>query len=137
MLKMTVGISGLLRLIERKLKKFRLPTGGITRKEEQQVMELLILRFICRDDARIRRLSSPTVIRVFDKLTKGDNNSSGDWELLDELHYYGELVGDMVMRYYDYEGDGIGYNCEVHYSLRRRRISIEGTSECLRRKLGR
>ncbi len=137
MLKMTVGISQLIRFIERKLVKFRLPNGGISRKEEQQVIELLILRFICRDESRIRRLSSPTVLHVFNRLTKGDRHTSGDIELLDELYYYGELVGDVVMRYFDYEGDGIGYNCRIHYNLRRRRISIEGTSECLRERLGR
>ena len=137
MLKMTVDISGLLRLIQRKVKKFRLPTGGISRRDEQHVAELLILRFICRDDVRTERISSPTVIRVSDKLTLGENGTSGDHELLSELDYYGDVVGDMVMRYFDYVDDYTGYDCGVYYDLRKRRIVIEGRSECLRERLGR
>ena len=137
MLKMTVDISGLLRLIQRKVKKFRMHNGGISRRDEQRIAELLILRFICRDDVRVKRLSSPDVNRITDKLTHGDHNTSGDHELLSELHYYGEMVGDMVMRYFDYVDDYTGYDCDVFYELRRRRIVIEGRSECLRERLGR
>lgn len=137
MLKMSVDISQLIRFIERKLVRFRLPKGGISRTEERQVIELLICRFICRDKSHMRRLPSPAVLRIVDRLTSDDNHAVGDIELLDELYYYGELVGDMVMRYFDYEGDGIGYSCQIHYNLRRRRVSIEGKSEWLRERLDR
>ena len=130
MLKMTVGINGLLKHIERKLKLFRGQTNGISRREEEQVKELLLMHFICRDNDRIKRLETPMTVRVFKRLCD-------DHELENDLHYYGEVVGDMVMRYFDYAGDIVGYDCDVYYDLRRRKVFIEGSSECLRERLDR
>lgn len=130
MLKMTVGINGLLKHIERKLKLFRGAVNGINRREEEQVKELLLMHFICRDNDRIKRLETTKTVQVFKRLRD-------DVELSDELDYYGEIVGDMVMRYFDYAGDIVGYDCDVYYDLRRRKVFIEGSSECLRERLDR
>ena len=137
MLKMTVDISGLLRLIQRKVVKYRPTHTNTSRKDEQRIAELLILRFICRDDVLAERASTPYASCVSRLLIEGDRDSYGDPELVNELHYYGEMVGDMVMRYFDYVDDYTGYDCDVYCDLRRRRIVIEGRSECLRERLGR
>ncbi len=130
MLKMTVGINGLLQLIERKLKLFRAKQNGISRREEEQVKELLLMHFICRDNDRIKKLETANNSRIFKRLCE-------DYDLDNELNYYGEVVGDIVMRYFDYLGDSVGYDCDVYYDLRRRKVFIEGNSVCLRKRLGR
>lgn len=137
MLKMTVDISGLLRLIQRKVARYRPEHARTSRRDEQRIAELLILRFICRDDVRAENVSTPYASCVSRLLVEGNRYEDGDAELIEELHYYGEMVGDMVMRYFDYVDDYTGYDCDVYYELRRRRIVIEGRSECLRERLGR
>lgn len=128
MLKMTVGISGLLKFINEKLDTLHSEDCRYTKREKEQVIELLLRHFICRGNNRRYNTESSTATKIFKQL-------SDDYELGNELHYYGEVVGDMVIRYFDYLGDDTGYDCTVSYNVQRRRVYIEGNAECLRRRL--
>lgn len=128
MLRMIVDISPLLCVIRRKLKKFRKPKDGITMPEEQQVTALLLQRFICRDVKDIYKSVSYRVVYACKHLSE-------DIELSNELEYYSEVVGDMIMRYFKYIDDEVGYNCRLRIDTRRRVIIIRGDDQWLRRTI--
>ncbi len=105
-----------------------MPINGITKSEEQRVTELLLRRFICRDGINDDASISYTTSRAYKMLSE-------DVELESELEYFGELAGDMIMRYFDYIDDEVGYNCGLSFDTRRRVLIIRGDDEWLRRTI--
>jgi len=48
----------------------------------------------------------------------------------DEFYYYSTVVGDIVVRYYDYISDSEGYSAMMEFVVSKKIIQLQGTPSC-------